>query len=42
MKDLIRTARLPREQVEKGLGKLESDGKVRKVEKDKKDLFVKT
>jgi len=42
VKDIIRTARLPREQVEEGLGKLEAAGKVRKVEKGKKELFVKT
>jgi len=42
MKDIIRTARMPREQVEEGLGKLEAAGKVRKIEKAKKEFFVKT
>jgi hypothetical protein len=42
VKDIIRAARLPREQVEEGLGKLESARKVRKVEKAKKEFFVKT
>ncbi len=42
VKDIIRTARLPREQVEEGLGKLESAGKVRKIEKAKSEFFVKT
>jgi hypothetical protein len=41
VKDIIRTARLPREQVEEGLGKLEAAGKVRKIEKAKKEFFVK-
>ena len=41
VKEVIRTSRLPREQVEEGLGKLEAAGKVRKVEKAKKELFVK-
>lgn len=42
VKDIVRTARLPRAQAEEGLGKLESAGKVRKIEKAKKELFVKT
>lgn len=42
VKDIIRTARLPREQVEEGLGKLEAAGKVRKIEKTKKEFFIKT
>ena len=42
VKDIIRTARLPREQVEEGLEKLEAAGKVRKVEKAKNELFIKT
>jgi hypothetical protein len=42
VKDIIRTSRLPREQVEEGLGKLEASGKVRKVEKAEKEFFVKT
>jgi predicted Rossmann fold nucleotide-binding protein DprA/Smf involved in DNA uptake len=42
VKDIIRTARLPREQVEEGLGKLEAAGKVSKIEKAKKELFIKT
>jgi hypothetical protein len=41
VKDIVRTARLPREQVEEGLGKLEAAGKVRKIEKGQKELFVK-
>jgi predicted Rossmann fold nucleotide-binding protein DprA/Smf involved in DNA uptake len=42
VKDIIRTARLPREQVEEGLRKLEAAGKVRKIEKAKNELFIKT
>jgi len=42
LKDLIRTSRLPREQLDEGLGKLMASGKVRKVEKDKKEFFIKT
>jgi hypothetical protein len=42
VKDIIRIARLPREQVEEGLGKLEAAGRIRKVEKAKRELFVKT
>jgi predicted Rossmann fold nucleotide-binding protein DprA/Smf involved in DNA uptake len=42
VKDIIRTSRLPREQVEEGLGKLEAADKVRRIEKAKKELFIKT
>jgi hypothetical protein len=42
VKAIIRTARLPREQVEEGLGKLQAAGKVRKIERAKKEFFVKT
>jgi len=42
VKDIIRAARLPREQAEAGLRALEAAGKVRRVEKAKKEHFVKT